>query len=529
MAADPPPAFPLKVSENRRHLMDQQNKPFFVMGDTPWFVQKQKIEDVRMLMDDRVAKGFNTLFLELLDDEHIPPIDAQGNTAFSPPTEITQPVEPFWAYAEQVMDEAEKRGLFVIHNSIWFGYGKGLWMHHLTPEKCRVYGEFVAKRFARFQNVMWMHVADRNPDARLTACARELAAAFDRYAPHQLQTAHLAHEFASAAHFNDDVWLDVNMAYTYGAAYLHVLPEYQRRNPMRPVILGETGYEAEPNAIELLPDAKQGDLWTPYRIRRNAWWAALSGASGYCGGTLLWRWNPNWRTLLHARSTREAPNLLKLLNALPWWKLVPDAKHAFLNAGFGEWKMADYATAALAEDGSCGVIYLPTPRTFTVDLAKLRGPVRARWFDPTANTFKPEEGSPPASRGRRDFTPPGNNAAGEPDWVLVLDDTAKDSLAPGGSAGKQPAANDYAEAFKLSLQFYEAQQSGKLSPHNRFPWRGSSCLKDGQDAGRDLSGGRYDAGDHWKCNLTMNIGPLGALAGICADLAVSGFKELQTK
>ena len=75
------PAFPLKVSDNKRYLVDQQGRPFFVMGDTPWFIQKQKIEDVRMLMDDRIAKGFNTLFLELLDDAHIPPIDAQGNTA----------------------------------------------------------------------------------------------------------------------------------------------------------------------------------------------------------------------------------------------------------------------------------------------------------------------------------------------------------------------------------------------------------------------------------------------------------------
>ena len=87
------PSFPLKVSENRRYLVDQNGKPFFVMGDTPWFIQRLKIEEVRMLMDDRVAKGFNTLFLELLDDEHIPSIDGYGNSAFNPETDITKPVE----------------------------------------------------------------------------------------------------------------------------------------------------------------------------------------------------------------------------------------------------------------------------------------------------------------------------------------------------------------------------------------------------------------------------------------------------
>ncbi len=414
------PAFPLKVSDNKRHLVDQQGRPFFVLGDTPWFIQKQKIEDVRMLMDDRIAKGFNTLFLELLDDEHIPPIDAQGNTAFDPETDITKPVEPFWAYAEQVLDEAEKRGLFVIHNSIWFGAGQGLWMRHVTPESCRVYGEFLAKRFARFRNVMWMHVGDRNPDARLAACARELAGAFSRHAPHQLQTAHLQHEFASAAYFNDDAWLDVNLAYTYGAAYLHVLPEYRRSQPVRPVIFGETGYEGEPNQIHRLPDAKQGDLWTPYLIRRNAWWGVLSGATGYCAGTRLWRWEKNWREVVHAESTRQAPYILKSMEAGPWWRLVPDAKHEFVTAGFGEWKQADYATAALADDGSFAVVYVPTARPFTVDLARLSGQSAARWVDPASGEFTLVEGAPFANARRREFTPRERNSAGDGDWVLVF-------------------------------------------------------------------------------------------------------------
>ena len=125
MAADAPTAFPLKVSENRRHLVDQQGRPFFVLGDTPWFIQKQKIEDVRMLMDDRIAKGFNTLFLELLDDCRIPSRDGYGNAAFATDTDITRPAEAYWKYAEQVMEEAEKRGLFVIHSELGGGNRTG--------------------------------------------------------------------------------------------------------------------------------------------------------------------------------------------------------------------------------------------------------------------------------------------------------------------------------------------------------------------------------------------------------------------
>lgn len=83
------------------------------------------------------------------------------------------------------------------------------------------------------------------------------------------------------------------------------------------------------------------------------------------------------------------------------------------------------------------------------------------------------------------------------------------ALIAGGSAsaGEVPAATgfNYAEALQKTLFFLEAQQSGHLSPNNRVTWRGDACLTDGKDIGRDLSGGWFDAGDHWTANLTMSF------------------------
>jgi len=414
------PAFPLKVSDNHRYLVDSKGEPFFLLGDTPWFLQKLPLEDVRRILDDRKGKGFNTLFLEILDDSRMPSRDAYGNVAFQPDRDITKPVEAYWRYADTVMDEAAQRGFFVIMSELWYGAGNGLWMHHVTPESARVYGRFLGKRYARFKNLMWMHCGDRNPDARLAECARQLAHAVREEAPDHLHTAHLAHEFTSAAFFAKEPWLDANMAYTYGASYLHVLPEYQRKDPIRPVILGETGYEGEPNAIELLPDAKRGDLWTPFRIRRNAWWAVLSGACGYCAGTRLWRFEPNWREVLNAESSQQAPLIGRLLEPRPWWRLIPDTKHELVTAGYGMWAKADYATAALAEDGSFALAYVPSPRTLTVDLSRLAGPVSARWFDPTGGEYQSAADGVVQNAGNRDFAPPGKNASGDSDWVLLL-------------------------------------------------------------------------------------------------------------
>jgi hypothetical protein len=414
-------AFPLKVGENHRYLVDAQSKPFFLLGDTPWFLQKVKLEDVRRILDDRGNKGFSTLFLEILDDSAMPSRDAYGNVAFAPEKDIAKPVEAYWRYADSVMDEVTKRGFFVIMSELWYGAGQGLWMHHVTPESARTYGHFLGRRYARFKNLMWMHCGDRNPDARLAECANQLARAIKEEAPHHLHTAHNAPGFASSAFFHRESWLDVNMAYTYGVSYLHVLPEYQRTDPVRPVILGETGYEDEPNAIELLPDAKKGDLWNPYRIRRNAWWAILSGACGYCAGTRLWRFESNWRDVLRVESSRQAPLIRKCLEPRPWWRLVPDTEHGFVTGGYGQWKQADYVTAASAEDGRLAVAYLPSGGAIQVAMNRFTGRVAGAWFDPSSGQQKPVEGSPFVNEGSRSFTSPGRNAGGDNDWTLVLE------------------------------------------------------------------------------------------------------------
>ncbi|MGD0745742.1 MAG: putative collagen-binding domain-containing protein, partial [Verrucomicrobiota bacterium] len=81
----------------------------------------------------------------------------------------------------------------------------------------------------------------------------------------------------------------------------------------------------------------------------------------------------------------------------------------------------NYVTAAVTPDGSLGMAYLPQGGTITVDMNRLQNPITARWFDPSANTFKAIAGSLFANTGKHRFTPPRRNSAGDRDWVLLLE------------------------------------------------------------------------------------------------------------
>ena len=77
---------------------------------------------------------------------------------------------------------------------------------------------------------------------------------------------------------------------------------------------------------------------------------------------------------------------------------------------------------AAALDGSLLVAYVPPDgaASFEVDLRAMRGPARARWFDPTDGSWRAIADALPNGAAHA-FRLPGRNAAKERDWVLVLD------------------------------------------------------------------------------------------------------------
>ncbi len=66
--AAPAVTFPLRVSANRQHLEDSTGAPFLVVGDTAWSLVAQLNEtDIERYLDDRAARGFNAIIVNLLE------------------------------------------------------------------------------------------------------------------------------------------------------------------------------------------------------------------------------------------------------------------------------------------------------------------------------------------------------------------------------------------------------------------------------------------------------------------------------
>nr|ABD24274.1 endo-beta-1,4-glucanase [Ampullaria crossean] len=90
-----------------------------------------------------------------------------------------------------------------------------------------------------------------------------------------------------------------------------------------------------------------------------------------------------------------------------------------------------------------------------------------------------------------------------PQCSAILINMGVDNYTCGELPNKANSKYNYDDLLYKSILFYEAQRSGKLPANNRIPWRGDSALNDHGNAGEDLTGGWYDAGDFVKFNFPM--------------------------
>ena len=129
------------------------------------------------------------------------------------------------------------------------------------------------------------------------------------------------------------------------------------------------------------------------------------------------------RRIWTRQQTRHHAVLNKFVRSIDWWTLVPDGLGdigTLVTAGAGTIDTDSYVAAAANPGGTLLVAYVGPGHSgdVTIDMSKMRGSTTSRWFDPTSGGFQ-DIGTLPNS-GTGNFAPPGANAAGDRDWVLIL-------------------------------------------------------------------------------------------------------------
>jgi hypothetical protein len=375
-AQSPPPGrltFPLAVGPTARYLVDARGRPAFLQGDSPWSLIVGVTEDeAETYLADREAKGVNALIVNLVEHKFNGPANRRGDLPFTTPGDLATPNEAFFAHADRVLRRAEGHGMAVVLNPLYLGYqgsDEGWYQEALLngASKCWGYGRWVGRRYEGFANIVWTAGGDRLPgDAR--ECVRGVVGGIRESAP-QLWTAH-PEPNVSAMDAYAFVGLDLNATYSYGIVHAQLHQDRQRR-PVMPFVLFESTYEGEHNA-------------SPVQIRRQAWWALLSGATGqFYGARPVWLFDPGWREALQLPGALDMARFAGLVRELPWWELVPDDNHRVVASGLGELHGLDTLAAATTSDGRMLVAYAPSPRTIGIDLGQLKGSrFDGYWWDP---------------------------------------------------------------------------------------------------------------------------------------------------
>lgn len=406
------PSFPLKISENRRYFTDQTGKPFLYNADTPWliFIKLTTAEAVEYIKF-RKSQGFNTLQTMLAMEVNAK--DREGHYIFDGDNDFKKPNEAYHNHVLKIINIADSLGLLVVMSQPWLGCCEEAFGNRPDKpirtngtEKNRFYGRYLGKKFASCKNLFWIMGGDSDPKEDL-AEIEAFAEGLRETAPaHQLITYH-AGGHSSTDIFQHAKWLGFSMVYTYWKdkphpvinpeltpeVYEACLKEYTKSLVM-PFVLGESQYEGNEASL----------IGTPDMVRRQVYWTILCGGAGHAYGSVNWHIPANWREIMKYPGAYQVGHFYNFFTALPWWRLVPDLKHNFVVAGYGEFSRLNYVTTAVSDDKKTAVSYLYQRRTIVADLSKLAGTiVHVKWFNPRTGEYIVAGDYTP---GLAQFTPP---------------------------------------------------------------------------------------------------------------------------
>ena len=249
------PVYPLKRGQNPRYLVDQNGQPFLIQGDSPWSMMVQLTrEETEEYLTNRSRKGFNSIIVNLIEHTFCdnPPFNRYGQPPFTTPGDYSTPNPAYFEHVDWVINRAADYGIQFFCCRLISGTGRIRFQDtpsRMVPEmiangavKLREYGRFLGERYAKFDNIVWLHDGDYNPpDKNLVNAIAEGIREFDS---RHLHTVHCAPETSALDYYASEPWLNINSTYTSTDLLGKLRGDYSR-TPVMPFFLVETKYQRQ--------------------------------------------------------------------------------------------------------------------------------------------------------------------------------------------------------------------------------------------------------------------------------------------
>jgi hypothetical protein len=366
---------PVKVSENGRYFVDQKGRPVFWLGTTQWqLFREYTLDEARTTLQKTRSHGvaFVQVMLMGVGDGTAPNVYGQKPWINNDPL---TPNEAYFKNVDRVVRIARDNDLVISMTLYHQRYRR-----HITLEKARRWGKWLAERYRDAPNIVW----SMTPEAKqeFVAILRELAAGLrEGDGGRHLVTFKPDPAPYSSSFIHSESWLDFNSMQTWNGVkliYPMVTKDYQLK-PVKPVLMAEGAYEA---------GSEYGFAVTPLWVRRQAYYSYLAGAHHTYGHNDSWRVLPTWKKALDAPGAVQLGILKKIFLARKeWWLLVPD--QSVLASG-GRTTGDVLHLAARHQEGKWVMVYLADRASFSVDMSQVKAArAGAFWVDPRSGDSVP--------------------------------------------------------------------------------------------------------------------------------------------
>ncbi|MDR3220058.1 MAG: glycoside hydrolase family 140 protein [Dysgonamonadaceae bacterium] len=429
----------LVVSSNHRFLQYENGKPFFWLGETAWLLPSRlNREEVGYFIGETAKNGFNVIQTSVLHS--IPAMNAYGHSALPKGFDFKDIDKEgeynYWKHVDYIVEQAQSRGIYIGIVCVWGGSVKA---GRLTAENAQKYGVFLANRYKKYPNIIWIIGGDVRGDVK-PEIWKLLAKTIKAIDPDHLMTYHPLGRTMSATWFNDESWLDFNMFQSghrrYGQRFgdgdypieenteedsWRFVERSLAVNPLKPVLDGEPSYEDIPQGLHNTSER----YWQADDVRRYAYWSVFAGSAGHTFGhnSTMQMYRPGyspaygakkpWWDAVHDTGCQQMKYLKKLILAFPFFDRIPD--QSVISGANG----VQYERAIATRGNDYILVYNYTNRLMEIDLTKISGAKKKAWWYSPINGKIEYIGE--FDNGKHAFMQDSGYRAGN-DWVLVVTD-----------------------------------------------------------------------------------------------------------